>query len=350
MGEPPPKLRAAAATSWPELLAPFELSRLRCTLSSHPLTPHRLGRLLALPLSPATSLLLLQWYAASHPVLSSLPLRPLLAAADADPERALSLLESLPSSRCPPLRETLLIPLLRSLPPGRALHLLDQLPSRFAVSPSFRSYNTVLAALARANCHADVLALYRRMVHRDRIPPTTFTFGVAARALCRLGRADEALAMLRSMARHGCVPDVVLYQTVIHALCAQGEVAEATMLLDEMFLMGCSADVNTFNDIVHGLCMLGRLREAARLVDRMMIRGCVPNTMTYGFLIQGLCRARQVDEARTMLGRVPELNVVLFNTVIGGCLLDGKLTEATELYEIMGSILDRSAYVMLSTS
>ncbi|KAI4999568.1 hypothetical protein ZWY2020_004157 [Hordeum vulgare] len=116
-----------------------------------------------------------------------------------------------------------------------------------------------------------------------------------------------------------------------------GEVAEATTLLDEMFLMGCSADVNTFNDIVHGLCMLGRLREAARLVDRMMIRGCLPNIMTYGFLIQGLCRARQVDEARTMLGRVPELNVVLFNTVIAGCLLDGKLTEATELYEIMGS-------------
>ncbi|KAI5008012.1 hypothetical protein ZWY2020_009060 [Hordeum vulgare] len=337
MGESPPKLRAAAATSWPELLAPFDLSRLRCTLSSRPLTPQRLGRLLALPLSPATSLLLLQWYAASHPVLSSLPLRPLLATADADPERALSLLEPLPSTRCPPLRETHLIPLLRSLPPGRVLHLLDQLPSRFAVSPSFRSYNTVLAALARANFHADVLALYRRMVHRDRIPPTTFTFGVAARALCRLGRADEALAMLRSMAGHGCVPDVVLYQTVIHALCEQGEVAEATTLLDEMFLMGCSADVNTFNDIVHGLCMLGRLREAARLVDRMMIRGCLPNTMTYGFLIQGLCRARQVDEARTMLGRVPELNVVLFNTVIAGCLLDGKLTEATELYEIMGS-------------
>ncbi|KAE8818962.1 pentatricopeptide repeat-containing protein [Hordeum vulgare] len=215
------------------------------------------------------------------------PLCPLLATANADPECTLSLLESLPSTRCPPLRETHLIPLLRSLPPCRALHLLDQLPSRFAVSPSFLSYNTVLAALARANCHADVLALYRRMVHRDRIPPTTFTFGVAARALCRLGRADEALVMLRSMARHGCVPDVVLYQTVIHALCEQGEVAEATTLLDEMFLMGCSADVNTFNDIVHGLCMLGRLREATRLVDRMMTRGCLPNSLSRACAEQG---------------------------------------------------------------
>ena len=164
------------------LLAPFDLSRLRATLSSHPLTPRRLARLLALPLAPATSLLLLDWYASSHPALSlsSLPLRPILAAAD--PDRALALLDSLPASRLPPLRESLLLSLLCSLPPGRALHLLDQMPRRFAVAPSFRSYNVVLSTLARADCHADALLLYRRML-RDRVPPTTFTFGVAARAL-----------------------------------------------------------------------------------------------------------------------------------------------------------------------
>ncbi|XP_062211543.1 uncharacterized protein LOC133912700 [Phragmites australis] len=119
---PPPPRRQ------PELLAPFDLSRLRVTLSSHPLTPRRLARLLALPLSPATSLLL-DWYAAFHPPLSlsSLPLRPLLAADD--PDRTLALLDSLPASRMPPLRESLLLPLplFRSLPAGRALHLLDQM-------------------------------------------------------------------------------------------------------------------------------------------------------------------------------------------------------------------------------
>ncbi|OEL13162.1 Pentatricopeptide repeat-containing protein [Dichanthelium oligosanthes] len=333
MGEPPrppPALTSPAATSWPELLAPFDLSRLRATLSSHPLTPRRLARLLALPLSPATSLLLLDWYASSHPALSlsSLPLRPILAAAD--PDRALALLDSLPPDRLPPLRESLLMQLLRSLPPGRALHLLDQMPRRFGVTPSFRSYNVVLSTLARADCHADALGLYRRML-KDGVPPTTFTFGVAARALCRLGRADEALALLRGMARHGCVPDAVLYQTVIHSLCDQGGVAEAATLLDDMFLMGCPTDVNTFDDVVRGLCGLGRVRDAARLVDRMMMKGCAPSMLTYGFLLQGLCRARQLDEALAMLGRVPEVNAVLFNTVIGGCLAEGKLAKATEL-------------------
>ena len=101
---------------------------------AHPAPP---GRLLVLPLAPATSVLLLDWYASSHPALSlsSLPLRPILAAAD--PDRALALLDSLQASRLPPLRESLLLPLLRSLPPGHTLHLLDQMPRRFAVAPSY---------------------------------------------------------------------------------------------------------------------------------------------------------------------------------------------------------------------
>jgi pentatricopeptide repeat protein len=243
-------------------------------LSSHPLTPRCLARLLALPLAPATSMLLLDWYASSHPALSlsSLPLRPILAAAD--PDRALVLLDSLPASCLPPLRDSLL---LRSLPPGRALHLLDQMPRRFAVAPSFRSYNVVLSTLARADCHADALLLYRRML-RDRVAPTTFTFGVAAHALPPRPRRRRA-RLLHGMARHGCVPDAVLYQNVIHALVAQGGVAEAAMLLDEMLLMGCAADVNTFNDLVLGL---GRVREVARPVDRMMMQGCMPSAVTYG--------------------------------------------------------------------
>jgi pentatricopeptide repeat protein len=139
------------------------------------------------------------------------------------------------------------------------------------------------------------------------------------------------------MARHGCVPDAVLYQTIIHVLVAQGGVAEAAMLLDEMLLMGCATEVNTFNDLVLRLCGLGRVREAARLVDRMMTQGCMPSAVTYGFLLQGLCRTRQADEACALLGRLPEVNVVMLNTVIRGCLTEGKLARATELYEMMGS-------------
>ena len=100
----------AAAMSWPEVLMPLPPSRHALL----PLTPpHCLTLLLALPLSPATSLLLLDWYASSCPalLLSSLPLRPTLATADTD--RARGLLDSLPpcsvspswcrsSAPCPP--------------------------------------------------------------------------------------------------------------------------------------------------------------------------------------------------------------------------------------------------------
>jgi pentatricopeptide repeat protein len=70
------------------------------------------------------------------------------------------------------------------------------------------------------------------------------------------------------------------------------------------------------------------VREAARLVDRMMTQGCMPSAVTYGFLLQGLCRTRQADEACALLGMLPEVNVVMLNTVIRGCLTEGKLARA----------------------
>uniref|UniRef100_A0A0E0M6Z9 Pentacotripeptide-repeat region of PRORP domain-containing protein n=1 Tax=Oryza punctata TaxID=4537 RepID=A0A0E0M6Z9_ORYPU len=247
-----PRLPASAAgvTSWTELLAPFDLSRLSATLASA-LSPRAASAASSCSRSPC--------HLPPPPHLLKI-LGPPLLLTSADPDRTLSLLDSLPSGFLP-LYESLLLSLLRSLPPGHALHLLDQLPRRFGVQPSFHSYNVVLSVLARADCHADALVLYGRMVHRDRVPPTTFTFGVTARALYRLSRADEALALLRGMARHGCIPDTVLYQTVIHALCDQGGVAKATTRLNEMLFMGCTADVNTFDDVVRGMCGLGRVRE-----------------------------------------------------------------------------------------
>ncbi|KAF0928377.1 hypothetical protein E2562_003197 [Oryza meyeriana var. granulata] len=73
MDDHPPRLPAsvvASATPWTKLLAPFDLSRLCATLASRPLTLRRLGRLLALLLSPSTSLL--TWYTSSDPARSSL--------------------------------------------------------------------------------------------------------------------------------------------------------------------------------------------------------------------------------------------------------------------------------------
>jgi hypothetical protein len=169
------------------LLAPFDLSRLRATLASHSLTPRRLARLLALPLTPATSLLLFDWY------VSSLPLGPILAAAD--PDRALALLDSQPASRLPPLRESLLLSLLRSLPPGRALHLLDQMPPTSPspppsapTTPSAPRSPGPTATPTPYSCTAGCSGTACRP------PPSP---SASPRALCRLGRAGDALAAPR---------------------------------------------------------------------------------------------------------------------------------------------------------
>ncbi|KAE8682700.1 G-type lectin S-receptor-like serine/threonine-protein kinase RKS1-like [Hibiscus syriacus] len=131
----------------------------------------------------------------------------------------------------------------------------------------------------------------------------------------------------------------VIYNTLTHALSKRNRVIEAVKLLEEMFLMGCAPDVQTFNDVIYGLCKLDRIHEAAKVVDRMLLRGFTPDALSYGLLMQGLCKAGYVDEARALLHKVPNPNVVIFNTLINGYVASGRFEEAkTVMYDIMLSI------------
>ncbi|XP_017215359.2 pentatricopeptide repeat-containing protein At5g64320, mitochondrial-like isoform X1 [Daucus carota subsp. sativus] len=212
--------------------------------------------------------------------------------------------------------------------PGQSTRLLFDMRDVFSCEYSFRSYNVVLDILVAGDCSAVAPNIFYEMLHKG-ISPTVFTFGVVMmKALCMVNEVDSACSLLRDMTKHGCVPNSVIYQTLIHALCKVNRINDVIRYLEEMFLMGCTPDVDTFNDVIHGLCRAKRIPEGAKLVDRMLLGGFTPSKFTYGILMDGLCRTGQVDKARALLDRVPEPNVVLFNTLINGHVVNGQFDDA----------------------
>ncbi|KAI6703344.1 hypothetical protein NL676_012480 [Syzygium grande] len=91
-------------------------------------------------------------------------------------------------------------------------------------------------------------------------------------------------------------------------------------------------DVRTFNDILGGLCKFNRIHEAAKLFDRMLLRGFTPDGFTYGVLIHALCKVGKVDEARALWDKMPSSDVVLFNTMLSGYVMNGRFDEAKSLF------------------
>ncbi|KAJ0960643.1 hypothetical protein J5N97_001471 [Dioscorea zingiberensis] len=325
-------------SEWVKLLKPFDLGELRKSLVS--ITPRQLCRLIELPLDLSTSMDIFNWAGAQKGYSHSFDVYYVLISklGEAKEFKMIELLLKKSKEEGIVLREPLFIVIMkcygRSGLPGNAVQVLDEMRVVFGCEPTFKSYNVVLDILVGADCHHMAATVFYKML-RGGVRPTTFTFSIVMKALCLMKEVESACSLLRGMTRHGCVPDAIVYQTLIHALCEHNRVKEALKLLEEMFVIGCSADVDTFNDVIHGLCKFGHMHEAARLVDRMLLRGCKPSALTYGVLLQGLCKNGQVDEARKLLSQVPNPNVVLFNTVIGGYLDEGRFEEAKYLYDSM---------------
>ena len=67
------------------------------------------------------------------------------------------------------------------------------------------------------------------------------------------------------------------------------------------------------------------------MVDCTLLRGFSPNSLTDGVLMHGLCRTRRIDEVKALFDKVPEPNIVLFNTLIDGYVKNDRLDEAKNI-------------------
>ncbi|KAJ6747786.1 PENTATRICOPEPTIDE REPEAT-CONTAINING PROTEIN [Salix koriyanagi] len=324
---------------WERLLKPYDLTELRRSFNQ--ITPFQLCKLLELPLDVETSMEIFKWAGAQKGYCHSFSVYYLLidklgaAAGFKVIDRLLLQMKE----EGIVFRESLFILIMkyygRAGLPGQATRLLLDMKGVYCCEPSCRSYNAVLDVLVVGNCPSVASNVFYDMLNKG-ISPNDYTFGLVMKALCMVNEVDNACLLLRDMTKHGCVPNSVIYQTLIDALSKRDRVDEALKLLEEMFLMGCPPDVNTFNTVIYGFCRLNRVLEGAKLVDRMILKGFTPNDLTYGYLMHGLCKTGRIDEAQTLLNKVPNPNVVHFNTFVNGFVRSGRLNEAmTFVYDKM---------------
>ena len=64
--------------------------------------------------------------------------------------------------------------------------------------------------------------------------PDAITCGMILNALCKIGKTDMAIGLLRKIEKRYFEPNVVFYNTIIDRLCKDRFVTEALNLLSEM--------------------------------------------------------------------------------------------------------------------
>ncbi|KAL9464794.1 hypothetical protein AB3S75_002406 [Citrus x aurantiifolia] len=169
--------------------------------------------------------------------------------------------------------------------------------SKGRISP----YNSVLYGLYRENQQDEALEYLKQM---EKLFPRAVDRSLKILGFCVDGNVEDAKRCFDQMIEEGGVPNVVIYDCLIHAYCQEERVREASELMKEMTGHGYVPIASTFNAVLSGLCRQGNVGTALKLVEEDMRgigRGSLPGSGHYSPLIKALCEKGGFQSASMLL-------------------------------------------------
>ncbi|KAL2941228.1 hypothetical protein RDABS01_029578 [Bienertia sinuspersici] len=105
---------------------------------------------------------------------------------------------------------------------------------KLGYQPYIVTFNTLINGLCHSNNLDGAVKLLDKVVKLG-LNPEIYTYGTMFKGLCRTRNHTGALKLLRIMESHGhCMPNVVIYSTIIDCLCKDNLLGKALNLFSEM--------------------------------------------------------------------------------------------------------------------
>ncbi|XP_030540477.2 pentatricopeptide repeat-containing protein At3g56030, mitochondrial [Rhodamnia argentea] len=198
--------------------------------------------------------------------------------------------------------------------------------------------------------------LLRALSRLDRGFPGKSAFDALIARLCRLGRLEDALRAVETMASAGFGLNAVTFHPILNLLTRRGDFEEARRVVGLMRDHGVPLDLTAHNHFLTAHCFRGDLASAARAMEEIEREGLGADTRTYDALVLGACRAGKVGAAVGLLGRMEEEGVSpLYSThvhAIKAMVKRGWGEQAAELVRVYGGrdrALDRENYGVVAS-
>ncbi|KAK1312676.1 Pentatricopeptide repeat-containing protein [Acorus calamus] len=215
--------------------------------------------------------------------------------------------------------------------PVRAMRVLEDMV-RYGYEPDSFTYNAAIETFCASGMVSEAMRLFKTVVS-----PTAKTYVTMIVALARRDCLSECFGLLEDMKGVGCLPDVATYKELIEGMVAAGKVEAAYRVIDDMREKGYPIDVMTYNVFMEVLCELKEAGEAMRLFKTMVDVRCEPSVHTYALLMSMFFAMGDPDGAVEAWGvmerRGCERNVDAYCVIIEGLFDCGRSEEARSLLE-----------------
>ncbi|KAL4332576.1 hypothetical protein GQ457_07G003120 [Hibiscus cannabinus] len=198
------------------------------------------------------------------------------------------------------------------------------------LKPNAVACNALINSLGKAGEIKLAFKIYDIMIFLGH-KPDDFTWNSLLGALYRANQHADALHLFERIRQQNSLVSLHLYNTALMSCQKLGSWDKALQLLWQMEASELSVSTASYN-LVIGACETARKPKVAlQVYDHMIHQKCVPDTFTHLSLIRSCIWGSLWAEVEEILERVPP-DVSLYNAVIHGMCLRGKVESAKKLY------------------
>jgi pentatricopeptide repeat protein len=227
------------------------------------------------------------------------------------------------------------------------------------------SWTAMIAGYAKHDRCAEALCLYRRMLG-DGILPNEVTFVSVLNACAGMGDLEEGKSVSMDVKRSGIKPnlfmenasidmfvkcgsfgdawkiftnmaerDVITWTTIIAGCAQQGYSDKAFSLLEQMKQEGLEPGDVSLVSKFNAFGSLGNLEHARTmhaLVSKFLNK---PNDFVGSALVDMYIKCKGIDDAKRAFCQLPKKDIILWNAMLSGYIVDGNVEESIGLLHQM---------------
>ncbi|MQL82823.1 hypothetical protein Taro_015291 [Colocasia esculenta] len=116
---------------------------------------------------------------------------------------------------------------------------------------------------------------------------------------------DEAIQHLKRIREWKCSPGVKFFRNALDTLLKAKDSRRASVIWEMLaWRHGCYPDVEMYNTMIALLCYINLTDEAFKYMDEMLTYGVFPNAKTYNILLQFLLKTKKLKDATSIFNEM----------------------------------------------
>ncbi|XP_057826485.2 pentatricopeptide repeat-containing protein At1g09410, mitochondrial-like [Cryptomeria japonica] len=168
--------------------------------------------------------------------------------------------------------------------------------------------------------------VFDEMTQRD-----GFSWNILILAYRRHGYPHEALILFHDMQQTSVQPNQFTFASILPACAKIGDLKQGMVVHQSIMENGFMSDVLAVSALIDMYSKCGSIRKARELFDKMPQR----NVVSWNSMIAGYAQYGILDEASRLFKEMPRQDVVSWNALITGYAQNGVFDEAARLFNEM---------------